>query len=421
MKTFIQNLSAFFLILTFSFSLSAQLIQIDANFTSDTVIYPFSGIDKITELSMEGSVTLNHDTSLVRIILQDDFGLQFMVFELYPLICPGLSLSVKEHCDETCALDQIKPVSLIIQLIDADLTLKNLKYSDQVKQNAEQLRYTAKRAKDVEKIEIMNLQIPYYRMHWTAGDNGTISKYYNQKRQMWGDGYNLCGFDYYADGVFEFVGHREYPKVNPDLVRQFDWKDRHGANNSQSPYRNENNLKAGWLTGVKDQAGCGSCWVFAPIGAIEAIINLHTTYHLDFDLSEQQVLSCAYEGGDCEGGRVDSSYYFIKNEGVVTQNCCEYEAYKVNCNNLEICSGLENDTIIKINDILGAEYDQDSIRIFLINNGPQAASFNYPGKGNHAVVLTGFEFNPEDSTLTWMFKNSWGIAQPGFEEMKISR
>lgn len=105
---------------------------------------------------------------------------------------------------------------------------------------------------------------------------------------------------------------------------------------------------------------------------------------------------------------------------MVTQNCCEYHESKINCNNLEICSGEDNDTIITINEMFGAEDDQDSIRIFLITNGPQAASFNYPGKGPHSVVLTGFEFNPEDSSLTWMFKNSWGIALPGFEKMKIS-
>lgn len=421
MKTLIRKLFAFYLVLGFTSNLFSQAIQIDLTFTNDTVIYPFEGIDKISELSMEGYITLNHDTSLVRVIFQDESGIQYMVFEAYPLISYGKSWAIKHHCDETCALDQVLANSLIVQVIDAEISIDSLNYSIDTKTSPIQQQFEAKRLEDAEKIQAMNEKIPLYGMNWTAGDNETISKYYNQKRQMWGDGYNLCGFDYYADGVFEFVGHREYPKVNPDLVRQFDWKDRHGANNFQSPYRNNNNLQAGWLTGVKDQGGCGSCWVFAPIGAIEAIINLHTTYHLDFDLSEQQVLSCAYEGGNCEGGKVDSAYYFIKNDGVVTQNCCDYDATKVNCNNLDICSGLENDTIIKINDILGAEYDQDSIRIFLINNGPQAASFNYPGKGNHAVVLTGFEFNPEDSTLTWMFKNSWGIAQPGFEEMKISR
>ena len=367
---------------------------------------------------MYGDKEFYSDTSLVRLILEDVNGFQYMIYESYPLISTRSNFTAEEYCDETCALDDCHPYSLIIQVTGAEIFLRYLSYDSDPKQFAEDLRYEAKRAKDAEKIEIMNEQIGTFGMNWTAGDNGIISKYYNQKWNMFGDGYNLCGFDYYIGGVFEFVGHSEYPKANPDLVRQFDWKDRHGANNSQSPYRNETNLQAGWLTSIKDQGDCGSCWVFAPIGAVAAIINLHTTYHLDFDLSEQQVLSCAYPGGSCDYGFIDSVYYFIKDEGVVTELCCPYIEQSPFCWQLNICE--EPDTLISIKDIYGAEYDQDSIRISLINNGPQAGQFNYPGVGSHSIVLTGFEFNPEDSTLTWMFKNSWGTALAGFEEMKIS-
>ena len=42
------------------------------------------------------------------------------------------------------------------------------------------------------------------------------------------------------------------------------------------------------VTTVKDQTGCGSCWAFAGIAAVESMIKLNTG--IEFDLSEQQIL-----------------------------------------------------------------------------------------------------------------------------------
>jgi hypothetical protein len=49
---------ACFLILGASLNLFSQEIQFNTNFTSDTVLFPFEGIDKITELAMEGTALI---------------------------------------------------------------------------------------------------------------------------------------------------------------------------------------------------------------------------------------------------------------------------------------------------------------------------------------------------------------------------
>jgi hypothetical protein len=98
----------------------------------------------------------------------------------------------------------------------------------------------------------MNHLIHGYNMNWLAKDNSVVALYYNQKRKLFGEGYNLVGFEYYYEGVFEFIGRRNYPKVNPDLDRHFDWRDRHGANDPQSQYWDGDTLGTGWLTSVKD-------------------------------------------------------------------------------------------------------------------------------------------------------------------------
>jgi hypothetical protein len=126
--------------------LFSQELEIDYVFTHDTVIDPFENMEPVSEMTLEGEVTLNNDTSLVRVILQDEGGAQYMILESYPLISTGSTVSFNNHCDETCFLEQVNPNSIIIQIIDASLNLKSLYYSVKPKENAEQGRFEAKRA-----------------------------------------------------------------------------------------------------------------------------------------------------------------------------------------------------------------------------------------------------------------------------------
>jgi len=88
------------------------------------------------------------DTSLVRVILEDEYGIKYLIFEAYPLICEDLDFSLKDYCDETCFLDQLRPYSVIIQVIAAELELKYFSYSTEPKENPVEQRYEAKRAMD---------------------------------------------------------------------------------------------------------------------------------------------------------------------------------------------------------------------------------------------------------------------------------
>jgi len=66
--------------------MKAQTIQIDSILTSDGEIFPFSPTDTIYGLSITGTVTLHSDTSLVRVILKDSNGTEWMIFETYPFL-----------------------------------------------------------------------------------------------------------------------------------------------------------------------------------------------------------------------------------------------------------------------------------------------------------------------------------------------
>lgn len=159
-----------------------------------------------------------------------------MIYEVYHLITQIDFVSIQNGCDETCFLDQLNPVSVKIQIIDATLNLKSLFYDSEYQDNLPQLQFGVKRARDKEKIELMNERISEYGMKWVAADNDIVAKYYYQKKEMFGEAYHLFGFEYYHSGFFEYNRYVPNPKVDPDLVRSFDWRDRHGANDPGSPY-----------------------------------------------------------------------------------------------------------------------------------------------------------------------------------------
>jgi hypothetical protein len=413
MKRLILIFTAILLLFSSPMSLFCQELEIDYIFTHDTVIDPFENMEPVSEMTLEGEVTLNNDTSLVRVILQDEGGAQYMIMESYPLISTGSTISFSNHCDETCFLEQVNPNSIIVQVIDADLNLKSLYYSVQPKENPEQQRFDAKRNMDADKIELMNQRIPSYGMNWTAGDNSLVASYYNEKRNLFGPKYNTLGYEYYQSGVFEFLGHAEYPKADPNLVKEFDWRSRHGANDPYSDYWDGDQLGTGWLTSVKNQGNSGGCYAFAAVGVIEALANISTVTHHDFDLSEQYLLAC-FDLGNNPGKALDT----IKDVGCITEFCFPFDPNYFNCN--DKCQS--PDSVFKINDTINIDYSSiDSIRIALIKQGPLSFSYIPPGNpGGHAVTLAGYQFDIRDSTINWIIKDSYGLNQGinGFKIMK---
>jgi hypothetical protein len=87
--------------------MQAQTIQIDSTFTTDGEIFPFGSNDTIYGLSISGHVALSSDTSLVRVILTDNSGNEWMVYEAYPMIVEGSPTILTNECDETCYLTGI--------------------------------------------------------------------------------------------------------------------------------------------------------------------------------------------------------------------------------------------------------------------------------------------------------------------------
>jgi len=196
-----------------------------------------------------------------------------------------------------------------------------------------------------------------------------------------------------------------------DVPTSFDWRDYQGIN---------------WMTSVKNQGSCGSCWAFATLGVVEALHNIKSLNpDLDLDLAEQQLVSddgecCGahnYNCGSCIGGSILNSLDYVRNLGIVDEPCSPYTQLTSPCN---LCIDWQNrltyiDQGFRV--INNLSYMKQRISEYspigsLIGVGPNAGGYwdgniyrcDIDDYFNHAVVIVGYN----DAEEYWMVKNSYG-------------
>ena len=189
------------------------------------------------------------------------------------------------------------------------------------------------------------------------------------------------------------------------LPRTLDWRDNNGN----------------WVTAVRNQGGCGSCWAFSAVGQVESWWKIYNTMpDSAIDLSEQFLLSSG-EAGSCGGGQVTAALDYIQQTGLPPEWCMTYQATDTIPQD-EVYPGWEQYkvTIPAWGYITGFDASVENIKNALQYH-PVSASFTvyedfnyYSGgvyehvageeKGGHAIVIVGYS----DSDSAWVCKNSWG-------------
>ena len=108
------------------------------------------------------------------------------------------------------------------------------------------------------------------------------------------------------------------PPANAAAPASFDWRSNGGHN---------------YVTPIRDQGSCGSCWAFAATAALESKVLIDTnTPNRALDLAEQLVLvSCDTTDEGCNGGWTYDASAFICADGVPPESCDPYTATNGSC------------------------------------------------------------------------------------------
>ena len=176
----------------------------------------------------------------------------------------------------------------------------------------------------------------------------------------------------------------------------------------------------GKVTPVRNQGGCGSCWVFGTMAAYETSWAIRNNQMID--TSEQDVLSCSKTlpgngSGDCGGGWMEWVTKYLVARGTGTEASKPYTASNGTCTAIAkpyfasawgFVAGTGQPTVAQLKAAL-VQHGTLSVGVMATSafQAYHSGVFNQSTPGlNHCVALVGWD----DSKGAWLIKNSWGTG-----------
>lgn len=225
-----------------------------------------------------------------------------------------------------------------------------------------------------------------------------------------------------TQNLFKSLGRmqgRNKPLSTAELPKNFDWRNVSGVN---------------YVSPVRDQGNCGSCYAFATMAMFEARVRIASKNQETPVFSPQDVVQCCGYSQGCDGGFPYLVAKYAEDFGLTAESCDPYTGVDGKCYN-KCPAGTTRQYATK-HHYVGGYYGgttAENMQLELYNNGPIAigfevvnAFFGYSGgvfkcdpslkevspdphfeETNHAVLITGYG-ETEAGEKYWIVKNSWG-------------
>ena len=174
----------------------------------------------------------------------------------------------------------------------------------------------------------------------------------------------------------------------------------------------------GAVTGVKNQGQCGSCWAFSTTGSLEGAYFQAKNELISF--SEQQLVDCSKSYGNqgCNGGLMNLSFFYVKDNGITTEAKYPYKGVGQTCH-----YNADTDKVWGISDCTEVTVDSEKALVSAIAKTPVSVAiqanqigFQLYKKGvfsgtcgkklDHGVLAVGY--GTLDGKKYYRVKNSWG-------------
>ena len=204
-----------------------------------------------------------------------------------------------------------------------------------------------------------------------------------------------------------------------------------------------------YVTPVRNQGSCGSCWAFATTSALESYTLINTNdSHCNIsscDLSEQVLVSCGSSGhndaGSCSGGYIGYASDYIRDTGLPVESCYPYTAANGKCSNSCATWNTSTYRIGAWDYVAMTAPTAVTIKNALYNYGPLATTmdvyedfydfynsgvYSYVSGsyvGGHAILIVGYQDNSGyPGGGYFRVKNSWGAnwGEVGFFRIAYS-
>jgi len=258
-----------------------------------------------------------------------------------------------------------------------------------------------------DEINTINAAIKQSGAQWQAGET-SMSRLSKEERA------HRVGYNFEKFKAKPLVTSKAYTATS--IPSSVDWRDMNGQN---------------FVTPVRDQGQCGSCWAFSMTAGLEAYTLIkNNTPGQDLDLSEQVLISCSGIGS-CDGGTINPDY--LQSTGLPAESAYPYTATDGTCSDAQ--QGWQNNTY-KIDGWGSIDQTATALKQAIATYGPIPAAFevysdfmNYKSgvysytsgtlEGGHAIFVVGYN----DSGKYFIVKNSWGTGwgEDGFFRIAYSQ